>query len=170
MAARKAASARTSVSPCPQPGKKAPAFSAPASNGKTVKLADFKGKIVALYFYPKDNTPGCTKEACGFRDSHAALTQAGIVVLGVSPDPVRSHEKFAARHELPFLLLADEDRTICEKYGVWQEKSMYGRKYMGVARTTFIIDKEGKIAHVFEKVKPAGHDEEVLDWVRENLK
>ncbi len=154
----------------PRIGSKAPAFSAPASGGHQVRLSDFKGKIVVLYFYPKDDTSGCTREACAFRDSHAALTKAGIVVVGVSPDSVNSHDKFAARYELPFTLLTDEDHAICEAYGVWQEKSMYGRKYMGVARTTFVIDADGKIAHVFEKVKPDGHDVEVLEWVRQNLR
>lgn len=154
----------------PAVGSKAPAFTAAASDGRKVKLTDFKGRIVVLYFYPKDNTSGCTKQACGFRDSHAKLTQAGVVVLGVSPDSIKSHQKFIANHELPFLLLADEDKSICQSYGVWQEKSMYGRKYMGVARTTFVIDREGRIAHVFEKVKPAGHDAEVLAWIQENLR
>lgn len=168
--ATKKAQTKKRESAYPRPGTRAPAFTAPASDGRTVKLSDFKGRIVVLYFYPKDNTSGCTKEACGFRDAHTALTRAGIIVLGVSPDSVASHEKFIARHDLPFLLLADEDKRICEKYGVWQEKSMYGRKYMGVARTTFVIDQQGKIAHVFEKVKPAGHDQEVLAWVKEHLK
>jgi peroxiredoxin Q/BCP len=168
MAARKA-DAKAGTSPYPRPGTKAPAFTVPASDGSTIRLSEYKGRIVVLYFYPKDDTSGCTKEACGFRDAHTALTRAGIVVLGVSPDSIASHEKFTAKYKLPFLLLADEDRRICEKYGVWQEKSMYGRKYMGVARTTFVIDREGKIAHVFEKVKPAGHEEEVLEWVKGNL-
>lgn len=153
----------------PSAGRKAPAISAPGSNGKTVKLSDFKGKIVVLYFYPKDNTSGCTTQACGFRDAHTRLKRAGIVVLGVSPDSIASHEKFIDKFDLPFILLADEDHKVCEAYGVWQQKSMYGRKYMGVMRTTFIIDQAGKIAHVFEKVKPAGHEEEVLAWIKENL-
>lgn len=154
----------------PAVGSRAPAFSAPDANGQTVKLSHFKGKQpVVLYFYPKDSTSGCTKQACGFRDAHEKLRRAGAAVIGVSPDSVASHRKFADRYELPFLLLADEDKEICRAYGVWQEKSMYGRRYMGVARTTFIIDTQGKVAHVFEKVKPAGHDEEVLAWIRENL-
>ena len=152
----------------PAAGSKAPAFAAPASDGSVVKLADLKGRIVVLYFYPKDNTSGCTKEACGFRDSYKKLTGAGVVLLGVSPDSVKSHEKFISKFDLPFLLLADEDHSLCEAYGVWQQKSMYGRKYMGVARTTFIIDTQGKIAHVFEKVTPAGHEEEVLAWIKQN--
>jgi peroxiredoxin Q/BCP len=153
----------------PAVGSKAPSFAAPASNGQVVKLSDFKGKIVVLYFYPKDDTSGCTKEACGFRDSHKKLTAAGVVVLGVSPDSIKSHEKFIGKYDLPFLLLADEDHTLCEAYGAWQQKSMYGRKYMGVARTTFIIDAQGKIAHVFEKVTAAGHEEEVLAWIKQNV-
>lgn len=159
----------SAASPYPQPGSKAPEFSAVASDGRTVRLKDLRGRIVVLYFYPKDDTSGCTKEACGFRDSHAALTEAGVTVLGVSPDPVKSHEKFVGKYDLPFLLLADEDHAVCQAYGVWQQKSMYGRKYMGVARTTFVIDADGKVAHVFEKVKPAGHDAEVLEWVRKHL-
>lgn len=155
----------------PAVGGPAPAFSAPDGEGNTISLTDFAGKkIVVLYFYPKDNTSGCTKEACGFRDNHEALKKAGVALLGVSPDSPASHQKFAAKFELPFPLLADEDKQICKDYGVWQQKSMYGRKYMGVARTTFVIDKQGRIAHVFEKVKPVGHDQEVLDWIRANLK
>jgi peroxiredoxin Q/BCP len=166
MATKKAAKA----SSYPKVGAKAPAFSAPGSNGKTVKLSDFKGKKnVVLYFYPKDNTSGCTKEACGFRDAHTKLTRAGLAVIGVSPDSLDSHAKFIVRHDLPFILLADEDKKICKSYGVWQQKTLYGRKYMGVARTTFVIDRQGRIAHVFEKVKAAGHEDEVLAWVRENL-
>lgn len=154
----------------PKVGANAPAFSATDASGNRVSLKDLNGKIVLLYFYPKDDTPGCTKEACGFRDSFERLKKAGIVVIGVSPDSVASHRKFADKHKLPFILLADEDHTICEAYGVWQERSMYGRKFMGVARTTFIIDGQGKVAHVFEKVKPAGHEEEVLAWVTAHLR
>jgi peroxiredoxin Q/BCP len=147
----------------PAVGTKAPDFSAPASNGQTVRLSDFKGKRIVLYFYPKDDTSGCTKQACGLRDTHDEILAAGAVVIGVSPDPIRSHEKFIAKYDLPFLLVSDEDHAICEKYGTWQQKSMYGRKYMGVARTTFIIDRDGRIAHVFEKVKPAEHVTQVLE-------
>ncbi len=154
----------------PAVGSKAPVFTAEASTGGKVRLADFKGQVVVLYFYPKDDTSGCTKQACGFRDAHPDYSSAGVVVLGVSPDPIRSHEKFISKYDLPFVLLADEDHAICTAYGTWQQKSMYGRKYMGVARTTFVIGPDGKIAHVFEKVKPAGHETEVLAWVRENLK
>ncbi|GMV96027.1 MAG: thioredoxin-dependent thiol peroxidase [Phycisphaerae bacterium] len=153
----------------PAVGSAAPAFKASTGDGRTVALADYKGKVVVLYFYPKDDTSGCTKEACGFRDAHRKLLDAGAVVLGVSPDSPASHEKFAGKYGLPFPLISDEDKSICRAYGVWQEKSMYGRKYMGVARTTFVIDRKGRIAHVFEKVKPAGHEEEVLAWVRSNL-
>ncbi|HOW72440.1 MAG TPA: thioredoxin-dependent thiol peroxidase [Phycisphaerae bacterium] len=154
----------------PEVGKKAPPFSAPASNGKTIRLADLKGSVVALYFYPKDNTPGCTTEACGFRDAYTRLTKEGIIILGVSPDSLDSHRKFTAKFNLPFPLLADTDQAICKAYGVWQTKSMYGREYMGVARTTFVIDRDGTIAHVFDKVKPDGHEAEVLDWISKNLK
>jgi thioredoxin-dependent peroxiredoxin len=159
----------TTVSPYPQVGAKAPAFTAVVSGGRKVKLADFAGKVVTLYFYPKDDTPGCTIEACGFRDHFDALKQAGVEVVGVSPDSPESHEKFAGKFSLPFTLLADEDNSICQAYGVWQEKNKFGRTYMGVARTTFVIDKEGRIAHVFEKVKPDGHEQEVLEWVKANL-
>lgn len=150
----------------PQEGKKAPAFSLPASNGKKAALKDFAGKVVVLYFYPKDATPGCTTEACQFRDSHEEFEKAGAVVLGVSADSLSSHEKFIKKHNLPFLLLADEDHSVAEKYGVWQEKSLYGKKFMGIVRSTFVIDKEGKIAKAFPKVKVAGHDREVLEVVK----
>jgi thioredoxin-dependent peroxiredoxin len=153
----------------PAVGSNAPAFEAAAAGGKTLKLSDFSGKIVVLYFYPKDDTSGCTKEACGFRDAWQKLRAAGVEVLGVSPDSVKSHDGFAGKYNLPFTLLSDEDKAICRAYGVWQEKSMYGRKYFGVARTTFVIDGKGRIAHVFEKVKPAGHEQEVLDWIKKNL-
>jgi len=154
----------------PAVGSRAPSFSAHDAEGNTVSLSSFRGKKpVVLFFYPKDNTSGCTKEACGFRDARADFDQAGVQVLGVSPDSVASHQKFAGKYDLTFPLVSDESKQICEAYGVWQEKSMYGRKYMGVARTTFIIDKQGRIAHVFEKVKPAGHEQEVLAWIRENL-
>jgi thioredoxin-dependent peroxiredoxin len=154
----------------PEVGTPAPSFVAPDANGNDVSLTQFRGKhIVVLYFYPKDNTSGCTKEACGFRDNHEQFAKLGVQVMGVSPDSSALHAKFSTKNALPFILVADEDRQICEAYGVWQEKSMYGKKYMGVARTTFVIDKKGRIAHVFEKVKAAGHDEEVLAWIRENL-
>ena len=146
-------------------GDKAPAFKAATDGGETVSLKDFKGKTVVLYFYPKDSTPGCTTEACDFRDSYAKFAGANTVILGVSPDSVKSHDKFKAKFELPFPLLADEDHSIAEAYGVWQEKSMYGRKYMGIVRSTFIIDEKGKVAEVYERVKVKGHAAAVLDKV-----
>ena len=144
-------------------GNKAPDFTAVTDGGEKVKLKDFQGKNVVLYFYPKDNTSGCTKEACDFRDSIAAFKQRGTVVLGVSPDGVKSHEKFKTKFELPFPLLADEDHAIATKYGVWKEKSMYGRKYMGIERTTFVIGPDGKLAAIYPKVKVTGHVAEVLE-------
>ena len=147
----------------PQVGEVAPTFQAEASTGP-VNLADFQGKqSVVLYFYPKADTSGCTKQACGFRDAAADYKKAGVVVLGVSPDPIEKVKKFADKYKLNFPLLADADHAVCEKYGVWQQKSMYGRKYMGAARTTFIIGKGGKIEHVLEKVKPEGHEGVVME-------
>ena len=142
-------------------GALAPDFSLPASDGQTVSLKNFRGRNVVLYFYPKDDTPGCTTEACGFRDSHAVLTKKNAVILGVSPDSVDKHQKFIGIYSLPFLLLSDEGKEVCQEYGVWVEKSMYGKTYMGVARTTFVIGTDGRIKHIFEKVKPAGHGQEV---------
>lgn len=153
----------------PAVGKPAPKFTLPASDGRTISLDDFKGKqIVVLYFYPKADTPGCTKEACGFRDALADYDRAKVAVLGISPDPVKAVDKFATKFHLNFPLLADEDHAVAERYGVWVEKSMYGRKYWGAARSTFVIGKDGKILHVFEKVKPEGHDREVLEWIKQN--
>jgi len=146
-----------------KPGSKAPAFDLPSDAGQRVRLAELAGRKVVLYFYPKDDTSGCTVEACEFRDHWSAVKRAGAVVLGVSPDGVTSHEKFKAKFDLPFPLLADEDHRVAEKYGVWGEKSMYGRKYFGIHRTTFLIDETGRIAKVFEKVKPKGHAKEVLE-------
>jgi peroxiredoxin Q/BCP len=143
-------------------GDVAPAFSAPNQAGKTIRLADFTGRTVILYFYPKDDTPGCTAEACSFRDNHAALEKKGAVVLGVSPDSVKSHAKFVEKFTLSFALIADEGHRIAEAYGVWVEKSMYGRKYMGVERSTFVIDGRGRIAAIHRKVKPAEHVGELL--------
>ena len=143
-------------------GKKAPAFTLPDSDGNKVSLKDFKGKKVVLYFYPKDNTSGCTKEACSFRDNLPDFKKLDAVILGVSPDSQKSHQKFRDKYELPFTLLSDEDKTVLEKYGVWQEKKMYGKSYMGVVRTTYVIDEDGKILKVFPKVKVDGHTEEVL--------
>lgn len=146
----------------PAPGSRAPAFRAATDAGTEVALKDFRGRPVVLYFYPKDDTTGCTTEACGFRDSWRAVQAAGAVVLGVSPDGVASHRKFKKKYELPFTLVADEDHAIAEAYGAWGEKSMYGRTYLGVLRKTFIIDAQGKVVRVFEKVKPRGHAAEVL--------
>jgi peroxiredoxin Q/BCP len=144
-------------------GRKAPKFSLPSDGGETVSLADFAGrKKVVLYFYPKDDTSGCTTQACEFRDSWKAVQAAGAVVLGVSPDGVKSHDKFKGKYQLPFPLLADEDHAVAEAYGAWGEKSMYGRKYHGILRTTFIIGTDGKVEKVFQKVKPKGHAAEVL--------
>jgi peroxiredoxin Q/BCP len=142
-------------------GQKAPEFTVQDDSGKTVRLSDFKGKKVVLYFYPKDDTPGCTKEACNFRDTLGVLRKQGAVVLGVSADSVESHRKFKAKFDLNFPLLADTDRKIIEDYDVWKEKSMYGRKYMGIERTTYIIGKDGKITHIFPKVKVTEHADEV---------
>ncbi|HET7631918.1 MAG TPA: thioredoxin-dependent thiol peroxidase [Gemmatimonadaceae bacterium] len=145
----------------PAVGKAAPAFTLDTDAGRPLSLKDLKGKPVVLYFYPKDDTPGCTTEACEFRDAFPRIESSSAVVLGISPDSVESHQKFKKKFDLPFTLLADVDHKVAEQYGVWAEKSMYGRTYMGVARTTFIIDAAGKIAKIFEKVKPAGHAAEV---------
>lgn len=147
-------------------GKKAPAFSLKDQSGQTVKLTDFSGKYVVLYFYPKDDTPGCTKEACSFRDEHSKLEKAGAVVLGVSPDDEARHVKFIEKYELPFTLLADTEHAVAEKYGAWGEKNNYGKKYMGIVRSTFLIGPDGKVAKVWPKVKPEGHGEEVLEALR----
>jgi len=143
-------------------GSKAPDFTLATDTDEKLKLSSLKGKNVVLYFYPKSDTPGCTTQACEFRDQNAAYAKADTVVLGVSPDPVKAQAKFRTKFDLPFTLLADEEHAVAEKYGVWVEKSMYGKKYMGVERSTFIINKEGKIAKIFPKVKPAGHAAEVL--------
>lgn len=151
-----------------QVGDTAPEFSLTAGTGEMLKLKQFRGKQnVVLYFYPRDNTPGCTQEACDFRDSSKALTKGETVVLGVSPDSTASHEKFAAKFELPFQLLSDPEHAVAEQYGVWVEKNMYGRKSMGIQRATFLIDKRGKIAAVWPKVKVAGHVDEVLAAIKE---
>lgn len=147
-------------------GKAAPKFKLPSSTGQTLSLDQFKGKTVVLYFYPRADTPGCTKEACGFRDALADYDRQNVVVLGVSPDPVKNVEKFATKYGLNFPLLADEEHVVCGKYGVWQEKKRYGRTYFGVVRTTFVIDPDGRIVKVFENVKADGHDREVLEWLR----
>lgn len=143
-------------------GQKAPAFALPNQDGKIMRLADFKGKKVVLYFYPKDDTPGCTKESCAFRDGLDEIQDSGAVVLGISGDSVDSHKKFAKKFNLNFPLLSDEKKTVLQAYGVWKEKSLYGRKFMGIERTTFIIDEQGKLDDIFQKVKVDGHLEEVL--------
>lgn len=143
-------------------GDKAPSFMLPDQNGEKVKLSDLRGETVVLYFYPKANTSGCTTQACGVRDRCADYEAAGARVIGVSPDVVKDVEKFAGKYDLDFTLLADKDHAVAEKYGTWVEKSMYGRKYMGVQRATFIIDPKGKIAKVFPKVQPKKHDDIVL--------
>lgn len=147
------------------PGKRAPSFKLASSTGKEIGLADYEGRTVVLYFYPRADTPGCTTEACGFRDALADYNKAKIVVLGISPDTEKDVTAFAKKFKLNFPLLADADHSIAEKYGVWQERSMYGKKYMGIARTTFVIGGDGKVKNVFEKVKPAGHDQEVLEAI-----
>ena len=144
-------------------GDKAPNFTAKDQDGNTVRLSDLKGQRVVLYFYPKDDTPGCTKEACSFRDSDAVYRKKGITVLGVSTDDEKSHQKFISKFNLPFTLLADTDKKIVNDYGVWGEKSMYGKKYMGTNRKTFLIDEQGKIAKIFDKVNVSEHADEVLE-------
>jgi peroxiredoxin Q/BCP len=143
-------------------GKKAPDFELPDQDGRTVKLSDFRGQSVVLYFYPKADTPGCTTQACGVRDHSADYARARATVLGISPDPVAKVKRFHDKHALDFTLLADEDHAVTERYGVWVQKSMYGRTYMGAERTTFVIDADGVVAEVLRKVKPAEHDRLVL--------
>jgi len=147
-------------------GEKAPDFTLDASNGEKVSLHDFLGKFVVLYFYPKDNTPGCTTEACSFRDYHGEFTDINAVILGVSPDALKSHGKFIEKYRLPFLLLSDEEHKVAEEYGVWKLKKMYGKEYMGIERSTFIIDPEGNLIQVFRKVKVAGHVEAALEFIK----
>jgi len=146
-------------------GDKAPDFTAKDQNGQTVSLSDFKGKTVILYFYPKDDTPGCTAEACDFRDNYQSLIGKGYEVIGVSTDDEKSHKKFETKYSLPFPLIADEDKSIVEAYGVWAEKNNYGKKYMGTVRTTFIIDADGIISHVINKVDTKNSSQQVLDLV-----
>lgn len=146
----------------------APDFSLADESGKLRKLSDYLGKPVILYFYPKDDTPGCTVEACSFRDDYSIYRAAGVVILGVSPDSVKSHARFKEKYNLPFILLADEDHKVCELYGVWALKKMMGREYMGVLRTTFLIGPDGKILKVFEGVKPEGHSAEVLAALKQS--
>jgi len=148
-------------------GKKAPDFSLLNQDEKKISLKDFIGQKVVLYFYPKDNTSGCTKEACSFSDDLPKFSKIDAVILGVSPDSVKSHKKFSEKYKLKFDLLADDEKKVVEKYGVWKEKSIYGRKYMGVERTTFIIDENGKIKKIFNKVKVDGHNKEVLEALKD---
>jgi peroxiredoxin Q/BCP len=146
----------------PTIGKKAPAFKCPDQNGTVRQLKDFAGKKLVLYFYPKDDTPGCTAEACDLRDNYKALIKAGYQILGVSPDEAKRHLKFIEKYDLPFDLLADTDNAVATAYGVWVEKSMYGRQYMGIARTTFIIDETGKIQEIIDKVNTKAHTAQIL--------
>jgi len=143
-------------------GDAAPDFTLPDQNGEEHRLSDYRGKPVVLYFYPKDDTSGCTKEACGFRDDYSAYKEAGVIILGVSPDSPKSHTNFITKYDLPFTLLADTEREVLNLYGAWGLKKMYGREYEGVLRTTYLIDADGKIAKVYEKVKPAAHSAEIL--------
>ena len=151
-----------SPDPASLQGKPAPTFDLPSSDGTSVSSAGLKGKSFVLYFYPKADTPGCTKEACGFRDAIASYHKLDVPVFGISPDPVDDVTKFAKKFDLNFPLLADADHAVCSAYGVWQKKNMAGKEYMGAARTTFIVGPDGRVRHVIEKVKPEGHDQEVL--------
>ena len=147
-------------------GDTAPDFTVADQSGETVNLSDLRGKKVALFFYPKADTPGCTKEACGFRDIYRDFDSTNTVLLGISPDTSEDQQKFAVKYDLPMRLLADADHSIAEQYGAWGEKNNYGKKYMGINRSTFIIDEEGKIARVFKRVKPEIHADEVLKFVK----
>jgi thioredoxin-dependent peroxiredoxin len=149
-----------------QEGKKAPDFELPSSEGGELKLKDLRGKTVVLYFYPKDDTPGCTREACAFRDNQAALKKKGVVVLGLSGDSIASHDKFKAKYKLNFPLLSDPDKAVAKKYGAWGEKVLYGKKSVGMIRSTFVIDGEGVVRKVFPRVKVDGHAEKVLEVVK----
>lgn len=148
-------------------GEKAPAFTLTADDGSKIRLADLKGSPVVLYFYPRDDTPGCTREACSFRDQQAALKKLGARILGVSTDSIESHEKFRRKYDLNFPLLADPDHKVAEKFGAWREKNMYGKKSMGIQRSTFLIDANGKVAKVWKAVKVDGHDEQVIAALNE---
>jgi peroxiredoxin Q/BCP len=150
-----------------EPGQMAPDFTLPAADGAHVKLSSFRGRPVVLYFYPRDMTPGCTKEACAFRDRHSELKKLGAAVLGVSTDDVASHEKFRDKYELNFPLLADVDHAVAEKYGAWREKNLYGKKSMGVQRATYLIDREGRVSRVWKKVNVDGHDQAVIEAIKE---
>ena len=145
-----------------QTGDKAPEFEGQDQNGNTIKLSDFNGKKLVLYFYPKDNTPGCTAQACNLRDNHEAMRKAGYAVVGISSDSAKKHQNFIEKFELPFPLITDEDKSIHQQFGTWVEKSMYGKKYMGTARTTFIIDENGLIEEIISKVKTKEHASQIL--------
>lgn len=147
--------------------QKAPDFELTNDEGEKISLSGFRGKLVVLYFYPKDDTPGCTTEACNFRDDYEDYRKQGAEIIGVSPDSVKSHIKFRTKHTLPFILLADEKHKVCEMYGVWGKKKIFGKEYFGVLRTTFLIDKDGNIAKVFKGVKPANHSKEVIAAINE---
>ena len=150
-----------------EPGTEAPDFTLTTHDGDPLTLSSLRGRLVVLYFYPRDDTPGCTKEACGFRDIEKQLTQAGAIVLGVSPDSPESHARFRDKYSLPFTLLADPDHAVAERYGAWREKNMYGKKSLGIARSTFLIDPTGRVAKVFKAVKTAVHAEQVLTAIAE---
>ncbi|MDQ0216832.1 peroxiredoxin Q/BCP [Oikeobacillus pervagus] len=152
-----------------QIGEQAPDFELPASNGEQVKLSDFKGKNVVLYFYPKDMTPGCTTEACDFKENHQSFSDLNTVILGVSTDPLKRHKKFIDKYELPFILLADEEHQVCELFDVWKLKKNFGKEYMGIERSTFVIDQEGKLVKEWRKVKVKGHVDEALTFIQEEL-
>ena len=146
-------------------GQKAPAFNLPSDQGRKIRLSSLKGSPVVLYFYPRDDTPGCTKEACSFRDRSEELKKLGAIVLGVSTDDVASHSKFRAKYDLNFPLLADEDHAVAEAYGAWREKNMYGKKSKGIQRSTFLIDADGKVAKIWKRVKVEGHDQQVIEAI-----
>jgi peroxiredoxin Q/BCP len=148
-------------------GRKAPAFKLPSSDGAELSLEDFKGKPVVLYFYPKDDTPGCTREACAFRDAQSAIKKTGAVVLGVSPDSLAAHERFRAKYKLNFPLLSDQDRAVAKKYGAFGEKLLYGKKVIGMIRSTFVIDAQGVVRKVFPRVRVDGHEQQVLAALKE---
>lgn len=148
-------------------GSIAPEFSLESSSGKTVRLSDFRGKTVVVYFYPKDDTPGCTKEACGFRDSFDSLTDAGVTILGISPDSIESHNKFIEKFDLNFQLLSDRDKSIAKSYGAWGEKNMYGKIVIGMKRMSFLINPEGAVQHIWTKVKTESHGKDVLSLIQE---
>ena len=152
----------------PPEGAPAPGFTLKDQGGDDVSLTSLNGRWAVVYFYPKDDTPGCTKEACNFRDNHAAVEAAGAIVLGISGDSAATHQKFAAKHSLPFRLLVDEDHAVARSFGAWGTKNMYGKLYEGIIRSTFVIDPEGRIAKVWPKVKPDAHGAEVLDWLKEH--